>query len=129
MASQKRHGFWRRCNGSSAYSSAASGKRDWRNSESAPPSERCGSARPRSGPTERKGHSGARATTARCANVLLSLQGRMVMNVKPPIATELWQQIPPPVQSALLEAWEEAERRRQSLEDQILDLKARLDPK
>src|SRR4051794_2266090 len=67
--------------------------------------------------------------TARRRGVLVSLHERRMMNGQPPVAPELWQQIPPPVQSALLEAWEQAERRRQSLEAQVLDLKARLDPK
>lgn len=47
----------------------------------------------------------------------------MVMNVKPPVAEELWQQVPPPVQSALLEAWAQAEQRRQSLEEQLRQLR------
>ena len=51
------------------------------------------------------------------------------MNVQPPVAAELWQQIPPPVQSALLEAWRQAEQRCQSLEDQLRQLHDRLDPK
>jgi len=51
------------------------------------------------------------------------------MSVQPPIAPELWQQIPPPAQSALLEAWEQAQRRCQSLEEQLRQLRDRPDRK
>jgi hypothetical protein len=48
------------------------------------------------------------------------------MNENPPVAPELWQQIPPPVQSALAEAFAQAERRCQSLEEQLRLAQARL---
>jgi hypothetical protein len=51
------------------------------------------------------------------------------MNIQPPVAAELWQQIPPLVQSALLEAWWQAEQRCQSLEDQFRQLRDHLDRK
>ena len=48
------------------------------------------------------------------------------MNENPPVAPELWQQIPPPVQSALAEAFARAEQRCQSLEEQLREAQARL---
>jgi hypothetical protein len=51
------------------------------------------------------------------------------MVVKPPVAAELWHQVPPPVQSALLEAWQQAEQRCQTLEDQLRQLRDHLDRK
>jgi hypothetical protein len=48
------------------------------------------------------------------------------LNVQPPVAEELWQQVPPPVKSALLEAWEQAERRCRSLEKQLRELQTHL---
>jgi hypothetical protein len=50
------------------------------------------------------------------------------MNENPPVAPELWQQIPPPVQSALAEAFARAEQRCQSLEEQLRQAQARLAP-
>jgi hypothetical protein len=50
------------------------------------------------------------------------------MNDNPPVAPELWRQIPPPVQSALAEAFARAERRCQSLEEQLRQAEARLGP-
>jgi hypothetical protein len=48
------------------------------------------------------------------------------IHIRPPVATDLWQQVPAPVQSALLEAWEHAERRCQDLEDRLRELQTRL---
>jgi hypothetical protein len=48
------------------------------------------------------------------------------MNDRPPVAPELWQQVPPPVQSALLEAFARAEQRCQSLQEQLRQTQARL---
>jgi hypothetical protein len=50
------------------------------------------------------------------------------MNENPPVAPELWQQIPPPVQSALVEAFARAEQRCQTLEEQLRQAQARLGP-
>jgi hypothetical protein len=49
------------------------------------------------------------------------------MDVKLPVAPEVWQQIPPPAQSALLEALEQAQRRCQSLEEQLHHLQSRVE--
>ncbi len=48
------------------------------------------------------------------------------MNINLPVATELWQQVPPTAQLAILEAWIQAERQRLSLEERVRELQSRL---